>query len=210
LAQPFVLMIGGPNGSGKTSLTQWLRQNDIDLGQYINPDDIARELDGSYAERSAAAQGRADQLREECIEAKRSFSFETVMSHPSKLEVLARAKKAGFLVLVYFVGIDDPRTNIERVALRVQEGGHDVPRDKIVPRWTRSMNLAAEAILLSDKAFVFDNSLTEINGRGLRLVLRWNFDKEKNQRTWAETPPTPNWVTTYISTRLKTEFRKDE
>jgi hypothetical protein len=89
-------MIAGPNGSGKTTLTRWLRQTDIDLGQYINPDDIALELEGSYEARTAEAQQVADRRREEYIRTKQSFSFETVMSHPSKLEVLVRARQAGF------------------------------------------------------------------------------------------------------------------
>jgi predicted ABC-type ATPase len=135
-------MIAGPNGSGKTTLTRWLRHNDIDLGQYINPDDIALELEGSYEARTAQAQQIADRRREEYITTKQSFSFETVMSHPSKLEVLVRARQAGFFILVYFVGIKDPQINVERVALRVAQGGHDVPLERIRPRWVRSMNQA--------------------------------------------------------------------
>jgi predicted ABC-type ATPase len=132
LREPFVLIVAGPNGAGKTTLTKSLHQRGIDLGEYINPDDIADELQGTYDERVARAQAIADHRREACIEAKRSFSFETVMSHPSKIDILVRAKEAGFFVQLFFVGTDDPRTNIERVALRVQQGGHDVPTDKIV------------------------------------------------------------------------------
>jgi predicted ABC-type ATPase len=49
-------MIAGPNGSGKTSLTRWLRQHDIEFGEYINPDDIASDLYGTYDARVAEAQ----------------------------------------------------------------------------------------------------------------------------------------------------------
>lgn len=201
-------MIAGPNGSGKTSLTRWLQKNDFSLGQYVNPDDIAQELDGAYETRTREAQRVADHLREEYIKAKESFSFETVMSHPSKLEVLDRARTAGFFIQVFFVGIEHPQINIDRVASRVAQGGHDVPVEKIEPRWKRSMNLAAEAILRSDQAFVFDNSDTEFSGTAPRLVLRWKHDRTTNERWWGETPPTPDWVTTYISKRLKDEFRK--
>jgi predicted ABC-type ATPase len=201
-------MIAGPNGSGKTSLTRWLQKNDFYLGRYINPDDIAQGLEGSYEVRTAEAQKTADILREECIKAKQSFSFETVMSHPSKLEVLDRAREAGFFVQVFFIGIEDPRINVERVALRVAQGGHDVPIEKIEPRWRRSMDLAADAILRADQAFVFDNSDTELSGTAPRLVLRWKHDRIKNERWWGETPPTPDWVTKHISRRLKDEFRR--
>jgi predicted ABC-type ATPase len=141
LPQPFLLMIAGPNGAGKTTLTRWLRRRDIEFGEYINPDDIARELEGSYEARVARAQVVADRRRDQCIEAGRSFSFETVMSHPSKVEILERARAFGFSVQLFFVGTDDPRTNIERVALRVAQGGHDVPEDRIVARWGRTMAL---------------------------------------------------------------------
>lgn len=206
--RPFVLMIAGPNGSGKTSLTRWLQKNDVYLGQYINPDDIAQNLEGSYEARTTGAQQAADTLREEYIKSKLSFSFETVMSHPSKLDVLDRARHAGFFVQVFFIGVENPQTNVERVALRVAQGGHDVPLDRIEPRWRRSMGLAAEAILRSDEAFVFDNSDTEFSGAVPRLVLRWKHDRIKNERYWGETPPTPDWVTKYISNRLRDEFRR--
>jgi len=112
-------MVAGPNGSGKTTLIQWLLDSGIDFGEYINPDDIASELHGSYETRTAQAQIIAERRREACIEAKRSFSFETVMSHPSKIDILARAREAGFFVQLFFVGTDDPQINVERVTLRV-------------------------------------------------------------------------------------------
>jgi len=172
-------MIAGPNGSGKTSLTRWLQKNDVYLGQYINPHDIAQNLEGSYEARTTGAQQAADTLREEYIKSKLSF-----------------------------IGVENPQTNVERVALRAAQGGHDVPLDRIEPRWRRSMGLAAEAILRSDEAFVFDNSDTEFSGAVPRLVLRWKHDRIKNERYWGETPPTPDWVTKYISNRLRDEFRR--
>jgi predicted ABC-type ATPase len=89
-------MVAGPNGSGKTTLTRLLRERGVDLGQYVNPDDIALELQGSYEARVAEAQRIADARRNQFIMARRSFSFETVMSHPSKIDVLIQANAAGF------------------------------------------------------------------------------------------------------------------
>jgi len=102
-------MVAGPNGAGKTTLVRWLRTRGVDFGEYINPDDIAEELEGSYDARVRQAQLIADDRREACIQARRSFSFETVMSHPSKVDILLRAKQAGFLVQVFFIGTEDPR-----------------------------------------------------------------------------------------------------
>lgn len=196
-------MVAGPNGSGKTTLTQWLRERGVEFGEYINPDDIARELDGSEIARAAEAQAIADRRREACIAAKRSFSFETVMSHPSKVDVLVRAREAGFLVQLFFVGIDDPRTNVERVALRVAQGGHGVPTDRIAARWFRSMALLYEAIRSSDDAFIFDNSAAGIGDASPRLVFFWRFMEEWSFAHIQEFPPVPDWVSRYVLKPLR-------
>jgi predicted ABC-type ATPase len=185
-------MIAGPNGAGKTTLTRWLSAQGVDFGEYINPDDIAARLTGSYEARVLEAQGTADRRREDCLTERRSFTFETVMSHPSKVDLLVRARSVGFFTQMYFVGTDDPRTNIERVALRVSKGGHDVPLDRIVPRWNRTMELLHRAIDACDKALIFDNS--EI----LRLVA------EITDRLTARTfGPTPDWVQHFVIDRVK-------
>jgi len=194
-------MVAGPNGSGKTTLIEEMRRQGIDLGEHINPDDIAQGLQGSYAARVAEAQRIADARREECIAARRSFSFETVMSHPSKIEVLNQAGEAGFFVQLMFIGTDDPRTNIERVALRVAQGGHPVPEDRIVNRWKRSMGFLAAAIRASDRAFIFDNSAAGIIDIGPRLILHgeWWFDARDPPTLHLERlGPVPQWVRDYV------------
>ena len=87
-----------------------------------------------------------------------SFSFETVMSHPSKLDVMRLAKQKGYLVYLYYVSTLSPEINVGRVRTRVAEGGHDVQVSKIRSRHTKSMEQLYEAISLSDRAYVFDNS----------------------------------------------------
>jgi predicted ABC-type ATPase len=192
-----MLMIAGPNGSGKTTLIRMLLQHGVELGEHISPDDIARELEGSYEERVRQAQVVADRRRESCIEAKRSFSFETVMSHPSKIDILARAKAAGFYVEVFFVGIDDPQTNIERVRLRVAQGGHDVPPDKIVPRWHRTMALLHGAIKIADQSFLFDNSAAGID-EVLKLILVATHTADGNVDLNVRLNSPPSWLRRYV------------
>jgi predicted ABC-type ATPase len=198
----FLLTIAGPNGAGKTTLTRRLLESGVDFGIYINPDDIAHELSGSYQARVAQAQAIADKRRDACIEAKRSFSFETVMSHPSKVELLVRAKAAGFFVQLFFVGTDDPRTNIDRVALRVALGGHDVPRDRIVARWHRTMALLHRAMAISDRSFIFDNSASGPDIAGPRLVLEANV--ANGVVTLRERGPVPDWVRRFAIVPLAT------
>ncbi|WP_231990994.1 zeta toxin family protein [Pseudomonas sp. B10] len=87
-----------------------------------------------------------------------SFTFETVMSSADKVSLLAEASKSGYRVYVYYVATADPQINIARVAYRVSRGGHNVPAEKIEARYWRSLELLSEAILASNRAYIFDNS----------------------------------------------------
>jgi predicted ABC-type ATPase len=99
-----------------------------------------------------------DFLRQKLIGQKISFTLETVMSHPSKVELLAQAQAAGYRTYLYFVATDDPAINISRVKSRVKLGGHAVPQDRIETRYHRSLGLLMEAIRHTNRAYVFDNS----------------------------------------------------
>ena len=100
----------------------------------------------------------ADFLRQKLLASKISFTFETVMSHPSKVELLAQAQRAGYRTYLYFIATDDPEINISRVRNRVKLGGHAVPEDRIAPRYHRSLDLLMDAIRHANRAYVFDNS----------------------------------------------------
>ncbi|NIE95098.1 zeta toxin [Acinetobacter sp. Tr-809] len=99
-----------------------------------------------------------DFIRLEFLSLKISFTFETVMSHISKVEFLRMAQEQGFKTYLYYVSTIDPEINIARVRYRVSTGGHAVPEPKIRDRYYRSMNLLMQAIEMSDRAFIFDNS----------------------------------------------------
>lgn len=88
------------------------------------------------------------------------FTFETVMSHSSKLDYIRIAKSLGYRIYLYFVSLEDPILNIARVEARVRQGGHNVPTDKIIVRYERTMNLLLDAVKLVDRAYLFDNSST--------------------------------------------------
>lgn len=156
--QPFMLLLGGPNGSGKSTLTDYLIAAGIDFGEYINPDQIASALDAPEPQRSKRAQEIADYHRERLLKDRVSFSFETVMSHPSKIDIMVRAVDAGYDVFLYYVCTSDPKINIGRVERRVRLGGHDVPRDRIVSRYWRSLNYLSHAALVARRTVLFDNS----------------------------------------------------
>jgi len=99
-----------------------------------------------------------DFIRMAFLQLKISFTFETVMSHISKVEFLKEAQKQGFKTYLYFVATVDPKINIARVEYRVHSGGHNVPEHKIKERYYRSLDLLMPAIEVSDRAYIFDNS----------------------------------------------------
>lgn len=99
-----------------------------------------------------------DYIRLEFLRLKISFTFETVMSHISKVEFLQEAKRQGFKTYLYYVSTVDPVINIARVQYRVSIGGHAVPEQKIVERYYRSINLLMQAVDASDRTYLFDNS----------------------------------------------------
>lgn len=99
-----------------------------------------------------------DFIREKLLDLKVSFTFETVMSHPSKIDFLKEAKAKGYRTYLYFVTTEDADINVSRVRTRVLQGGHDVSEEKIRTRYTRSMKQLIDAIDVVDRAFLFDNS----------------------------------------------------
>lgn len=152
-------MIAGPNGSGKSTLTRELVARGVELGRYINADEIDATLPGPPGEeRSRRAQALADEARQECLEQGISFGFETVMSHPSKIEVLREARRRGYAVVIFFVALESPHLNVERVRQRVALGGHPVPETRIIARYDRTLSLLPEAIDQSDRTVLFDNT----------------------------------------------------
>jgi len=153
-ARPLVVAIAGPNGAGKSTFYEaHLRPAGL---RFVNADELAREL-GVDAYQAAEVAG---QLRKALVDQGESFVFETVFSDPvgDKLEFLKRAEKKGYTVVLCFVGLDGPALSEERVAMRVLQGGHDVPSDKLRARYPRTMANLAKAIKELAYVLVLDNS----------------------------------------------------
>ncbi|MFJ4345699.1 zeta toxin family protein [Pseudomonas sp. NPDC089401] len=100
----------------------------------------------------------SDMIRQNLLEGGSSFSFETVMSHPSKVAFMHDAQARGYRTYLYFVSTENPEINIDRVNIRVREGGHPVRPDLVRKRYTRALDLLPDAIAASNRAYVFDNS----------------------------------------------------
>lgn len=126
----------------------------------------------------------ADLIRQKLLEAGESFTFETVMSHPSKVEFLQKARQMGFRTYLYFVATEDPDINIDRVRHRVAMGGHPVDTEKIISRYENSLSLLFDAVLNTDRAYIFDNS-------GHERV--WIAEVSDAQIIELKTDVMPNW-----------------
>lgn len=126
-------------------------------------------------------------LRRSWLTKGESFTFETVMSSDDKIDLLREARGLGYRCYLYYVCTESPAINQRRIANRVLEGGHDVPADKILSRYERSLALLPQAIGLSDRAFLFDNS-----GQSHRM-----FAEFESGRPIREDPPLPEW---YLAT----------
>ena len=100
----------------------------------------------------------ADFFKEQYLKHRISFSFETVFSHPAKIDILRRAQAAGFKTYMYFVATENPVINVNRIKERVALGGHDVPEEKTRSRYLRCMEQVRYALPYLNRAYFFDNS----------------------------------------------------
>lgn len=113
---------------------------------------------GTIRPDSYYASALADFIRHKLLETGTSFTFETVMSFPDKIAFLRKTRACGFRTYLYFVATEDPQINIDRVRYRVETGGHPVDQDKIVSRYGKSLDLLFDAVMNTDRAYIFDNS----------------------------------------------------
>ena len=160
--KPTLIVIAGPNGSGKTTVTtQILKHEWVEGCLYINPDNIAQEEFGDWNAPEAVLKAAklATERRENCLKQQQNFIFETVFSAPDKVDFLNRAQEAGFFIRLFFVGTNHPAINASRIAHRVMEGGHDVPIAKIVNRYYKSIANCQLAASFVDRLYVYDNSI---------------------------------------------------
>ena len=160
--KPTLCVVAGPNGSGKTTTTVQLLNNEWTADSlYINPDNIAQEMFGDWNSPEAVVKAaeHATQLRYECLEQNRDFVFETVFSSAEKLEFLQKAKEAGFFIRLFYVCTSDPAINVARITQRYLNGGHEVPISKVISRYYKSLVNATKAISFVDRAYVYDNSI---------------------------------------------------
>ena len=150
-------MLVGGNGAGKSTFYEQMLKP---LGMpFINADLIAKELFIDDAEaRSHDAASIAEQMRFDLLNEGRSFCFETVFSHPSKIDFVARAKALGYQIILVVIHLQASELNLARIAQRVKDGGHSVPPLKVIARIPRTLDNIKQVIPLCDQVRVLDNS----------------------------------------------------
>lgn len=121
-----------------------------------------------------------------------NFSFETVMSHTSKIDLLKEAKKKNFKTYLYYVCTQDPEINVYRVKNRAYRGEHNVPEEKIIKRYYKSLDLLVDAFKIVDRAFILDSS-----NKNRDVIL----EKDGNQ-IFVRNQLVPEWVEEYLIKKL--------
>lgn len=160
--RPELIIIAGPNGSGKTTVSSQFLHHEWSEGVlYINPDQIAEDKFGGWNNQDAVkkAANYCANLREKCLEERVSLVFETVFSAQDKIDFVMRAKAEGFFIRLFFIGTKSPTINAARIAKRVIEGGHDVSISKIISRYQKSMINCRLISGIVDRLYVYDNSI---------------------------------------------------
>ena len=181
--RPIIVVLAGPNGAGKTTFYHAHLQPAA--LRFINADVLARELNlDPYA-----AAHVAEALRRQLVEQRESFVFETVFSDPvgAKLAFLKDAASTGYTVVLCFIGISGPEVSEERVAMRVSQGGHDVPAEKLVARFPRTLANLKTAIRALPQVWIFDNDDLRTPFRQVAVF--------ENVRRVTLNQPVPAWLT---------------
>ena len=157
---PLCIVITGPNGAGKTTFAREFLPKDTRVVRFVNTDLIASGLSLLRPELVALAAGRLF-LKEldRLARARLDFAFESTLSGLTYLGRLKRWKAAGYCIEIVYLRLRSSRLALRRIAARVRQGGHDVPRANVLRRFDRSwINFEKRYRLLADTWSVYDNS----------------------------------------------------
>jgi predicted ABC-type ATPase len=184
--RPVVVALAGPNGAGKTT---FFHAHLAATGmRFVNADVLAAELGVAPYE----AARLADALRRELLKVGESFIFETVFSDPvgDKVAFLEEAARSGYIVVLCYIGLASPDQSTERVAMRVSQGGHDVPDDKLLARFSRTVDNLQTAIRRLPHVLIYDNSDL---GTPFRQVAIFDHGQVRQLQE-----PVPEWLRTMV------------
>lgn len=180
---PTIYIIAGCNGAGKTTASFTILPEILNVHEFVNADEIARGLSPFQPEKVAFEAGRIMLHRmDELIAKKVDFAFETTLATRSYLSKIKLARKEGYRVILVFFWLDSLGLAIERVKLRVSEGGHNIKEPVIKRRYLRGLeNLFKLYLDHVDEWMVIDNSQEkhELMASGIKGSDRYISDWEK-------------------------------
>jgi predicted ABC-type ATPase len=154
-----IVIIAGPNGAGKTTFAREFLPNEADCPSFVNADLIAAGLSPFAPELAAFKAGRL-MLEEIASHVKRgdNFAFETTLSGVTYAQMIPVWRSSGYVVELAFLSLPDVEMAIERVAIRVKQGGHNVPEEVIRRRFAQGIQNFERYKLLVDSWQLYDNS----------------------------------------------------
>ncbi len=195
---PYLFVIAGPNGSGKTTLVKKLSPRFRKKITFINPDEIAKRLKGSYLQKEdnslmIKAAKEAIRQREKNLLYNKNFGFETTLSGNSEIRFISKAKERGYKVILVFIGLENPELNILRVKQRVEDKGHFVAPKIVFRRYEKSMKNLLKISKSVDKIYLLDNS-----GTKYKLLCKITLDA-KNPMKIVTKDYAPSWFLIFLN-----------
>lgn len=170
---PNLYIISGSNGSGKTTASHTILPEMLKCEEFINADEIARDLSPFNPEKVAIEAGRIMLSKiARMINGQEDFAFETTLSTKSYVNTIQKAKENGFYITLIFFWLDSEELAIERVHTRVKEGGHNIPENIIKRRYISGIrNLFKLYLPICDYWIMFNNSTPII-----KLIAEGNYE----------------------------------
>lgn len=158
--KPRVIMIAGPNGAGKTSAAMTLLPDFLHIREFVNADEIARGLSPLNASSVAIEAGRLMLKRlQTLIEQRKHFAFETTGAGHGHIRTLERCRDTSYEISLAFLYLLSADLAVDRVKLRVSQGGHDVPQADIIRRYHKGIKMFfTHHVPLADKVEIYNNS----------------------------------------------------
>lgn len=154
--KPVMTVFAGTNGAGKSTLSMQMRDW---LGELVDPDQIARELKPDNPRSADLSAGREAVKRiPSLIENGGNFAIETTLSGSFVLKHMEIAKERNYDIVLYYIGLQDVQMHIDRVASRVEQGGHWIAEEDIRYRYGESLKNLIPAITIADQIIIIDNT----------------------------------------------------